>query len=256
MRLILLIIIALVAPALPTQAQESIVTGISTDNIALTADFEGSEVFVFGAIRREAPVPEEAGQLDIILTLRGPEQPLWVRRKERRFGIWVNTEGVRISQAPSYYAVASTRPVKEILSETERLRWGIGMDQAVRLVGGHPTITDTRPFADALVRIKESQRLYAQLEGEVRLVEDTLFQTTFELPANLVEGTYTAEFFLVRDRKVLHSGGTEILVQKAGLERWIYNLSQELPLVYGLAAVALALCTGWLAAVIARLLRR
>jgi hypothetical protein len=58
--------------ALPLAAQETVVTGISTDNIALTADFDGSEIFVFGAIRREEPVPEDAGPLDIIITIKGP----------------------------------------------------------------------------------------------------------------------------------------------------------------------------------------
>ena len=33
------------------------VTGVSTDNIALTANFDGSELFVFGAIRRDGPAP-------------------------------------------------------------------------------------------------------------------------------------------------------------------------------------------------------
>ncbi len=255
MRLAVVALVGLMAFGSPAPAQESIVTGISTDDIALTADFEGSEVFVFGAIRRDGAIADDGGQLDIILTLRGPEQPVWVRRKERRFGIWINTEGVRVSQAPSFYAIASTRPVDDILTETERLRWGIGMDQAVRLVGGHPTITDTRPFAEALVRIKESQNLYAQLGDGVRLIEETLFQTTFELPANLVEGSYVAGFFLVRDREVIHVGGTHITVHKAGFERWIFNLSQERPLVYGLVAVTLALSTGWLAAAMARLVR-
>jgi uncharacterized protein (TIGR02186 family) len=240
----------------PVFAQETVVTGLSTDNIALTADFDGSEVFVFGAIRREAPLPATSGPLDIIITLRGPERPLWVRRKERRFGIWMNTEAVRIAQAPSFYAVASTRPIREVLTETERLRWSIGMDQAVRRVGGHPTITNTQPFADAVVRIKDEQGLYEQVDGGVRLIEETLFQTTFTLPANLVEGSYLAEFFLVRERQVIHSGATTLTVQKAGLERWIYNLSRERPFVYGLLAVALALLAGWLAASAFRLIRR
>jgi uncharacterized protein (TIGR02186 family) len=254
-RLARLALLALVG-AMPAAAQETVVTGISTDNIALTADFDGSEVFVFGAIRREGPAPVDAGPLDIIITLRGPDSALWVRQKERRFGVWMNTHAVRFAQTPSFYAVASTRPVREVLTETERLRWSIGMDQAVRRVAGHPVITDTAPFAEALVRIKEGQGLYAQMSDGVRLMEETLFQTTFTLPASLVEGTYLAEFFLVRDRAVLHSGATTITVQKAGIERWIYNLSRERPLAYGGLAVLLALATGWLAAATFRLLRR
>jgi uncharacterized protein (TIGR02186 family) len=237
-------------------AQETVVTGVSTDNIALTADFDGSEIFVFGAIRREGPVPEDAGPLDIILTIKGPPQPVSVRRKERVFGIWVNTSAVQVSQAPSFYAVATTRPLTEILSETERLRFRIGMDQAVRLVGSHPTITDTQPFAEAVVRLRERSGLYARLDNKVRLAEETLFQAHFAMPANLVEGDYAAEFFLVRDRAVVSAGTTIIRVEKAGIERWIFNLAQQAPLAYGALAIGLALFAGWLAAAAFRLVKR
>jgi uncharacterized protein (TIGR02186 family) len=242
--------------ASPAIAQESVVTGLSTDNIAITADFDGSEIFVFGAVRRDGPGPVAEGPLDIIITLKGPPQPLMVRRKERVAGVWVNTQGVRVAQAPSFYAVAATRAVEDILSQTERLRYGIGMEQAVRRVGGHPTITDTSPFADAVVRIRERNGLYAVLDGGVRLIEDTLFQAHFALPANLVEGQYLAEFFLVRERAVIYAGSTLVTVQKAGLERWIFNLSRERPLAYGALSIALALLSGWLAAAAFRLARR
>jgi uncharacterized protein (TIGR02186 family) len=255
MRLLCLGVLLLAAAAPPT-AQERVITGLATDTIALTADFDGSEVFVFGAVRREGPVPADAGPLDIIITLRGPERPLWVRRKERRFGIWMNTDAVRVRRAPSFYAMASTRPVGVILTDLERLRWNIGMDQAVRPVAGHPTIADTRPFTDAIVRINLDDGLFALSEDGVRLIEETLFQTTFALPANITEGSYSAEFFLVREGAVVDSGQTVITVAKAGLERWIYNLSREQPLAYGGLAVALALVTGWLAAAIFRLVRR
>ena len=47
--------------AAPLAAQETVVTGVSTENIGLNATFDGSELLVFGAIRREAPVPPGAG---------------------------------------------------------------------------------------------------------------------------------------------------------------------------------------------------
>jgi uncharacterized protein (TIGR02186 family) len=245
----------LVVLAGPLAAQESVVTGLSTDNIALNATYDGSELFVFGAIRRDAPTPPDAAPLDIIITIKGPERPVTVRRKDRRFGVWVNTESVRVRRTPSFYAIASTRPVKDVLSETERLRWGIGMDQAVRRVGG-ADIADVADFTDAMVRIKEENGTYTQREDGVMVTEDTLFQTHFALPANLVEGDYSAEFFLVRDKAVISSGRTTIRVQKTGLERWIYNFSRSDPLLYGLASVLAALAAGWLAAEAFRLARR
>ena len=241
--------------AAPVAAQESFVTGMSTDNIMLTANFTGSEVLVFGAIRRFAPIPAGQAPLDIVITLSGPPRTEIVRRKERRFGIWVNTEGVRVRQAPTYYAIATTKPLAEILSETERLRHQIGLDQAVRRVGAHSTLTDTSEFTEAMVRLRLENGLFERSEGGVTLAEETLFQARFQLPTNVSEGVYATRFFLVRNRQVISIGETEITVEKAGIERWLFNLSQDRPLAYGLLSVAIALAAGWTAATAFRLWR-
>lgn len=244
------------ALASPAWAEETFVTGLSTEEIALTANFSGSELFVFGAIRRDAPIDPAADPLDIVITIKGPPNALTVRRKERRFGIWINTESVDVRDAPSFYAIATTGPLRDLLTETERLRFQIGMDQAVRKVEGHPTIEDTSSFTEAVVRLREKQALYEVLDGGVSLAEETLFQTSIAMPANIVEGIYKAEFFLVRDREVISSATTDITVQKAGIERWIYNLSRQQPLFYGIMSVLVALLAGWLAAAAFRLIKR
>jgi len=253
---VLRLLALLLALATPIAAQESVVTGLSTDNIALNATFDGSELFVFGAIRRDGPTVPDAGPLDIIITIKGPARAVTVRRKAHRFGLWVNTDSVVVRQAPSFYAIATTRPLDDILTQTERLRHQIGMDQAVRRVGGHPTISDTTSFTEAVVRLREASGAYSQLDDGVSVAEDTLFQTRIDMPANLVEGDYAAEFFLVRDFMVISSGTALIRVEKTGIERWLYNLSRNEPLLYGLLSVALALAAGWLAAAAFHLGRR
>jgi uncharacterized protein (TIGR02186 family) len=242
--------------AAPLAAQETVVPGISTDTIALTADYTGSQLFVFGAIRRDdVSAPESTKPLDVIITVKGPLRSVTVRRKERQFGVWVNAESVRVRRAPSFYAIATTQPLDAILSQTERLRWGIGMDQAVRQVGGSD-LEDVVPFTDAMVRLKERAGAYAQHDGSISVSQATLFQTRIDMPANLVEGEYGAEFFLVRDDTVISSARTTVRVQKAGIERWLYNLSRNRPLAYGLVSVALALFAGWLAATAFAFMRR
>jgi uncharacterized protein (TIGR02186 family) len=251
-----LAILLALATFTPLAAQETVVTGISKDNIALTADFNGSEIFVFGAIRREGPAAPDASPLDIIITIKGPTRGVTVRRKDRRFGIWVNTDSVRVREAPTFYAIATTRPLATLLTQTELLRHQIGMDQAVRRVGGHPTIRDTTSFGEAVARIRQEEGLYPIRDGAVSVAEDTLFQARFELPANHTEGLYAAEFFLVRDHEVISSGATEIVVEKTGLERWMFNLSKQDPLLYGTLSVLVALAAGWLAAAAFRLVKR
>jgi uncharacterized protein (TIGR02186 family) len=249
------LVLALVL-ASPALSEETFVTGLSTEEIALTANFSGSELFVFGAIRRDAPIDPAVDPLDIVITIKGPPNALTVRRKERRFGIWINTESVDVRDAPSFYAIATTGPLRDLLTETERLRFQIGMDHAVRKVSGHPTLDDTSSFTEAVVRLREKQELYEVLDGDVSLAEETLFQTSIAMPANIVEGIYKAEFFLVRDREVISSTTTDITVQKAGIERWIYNLSRQQPLIYGIMSVLVALLAGWLAAAAFRLIKR
>lgn len=242
--------------ASPLAAEESVVTGVSTDRISLNANFDGSELFVFGAVRRDAPVPADAGPLDVIITIKGPQRQVTVRRKSRVLGIWVNTEELTVRQAPSFYAIASTRPVSDLIDETDRLRYGIGMGQAVRRIAGSDTIDDTTPFTDAVIRLRMESGSYSDLDSGVLLTEDTLFQTRIEMPANLVEGDYATQFFLVRKNEVMSVAETTILVEKTGIERWLYNLSRQRPLVYGILAVLVAFAAGWLAAEAFRLAKR
>jgi uncharacterized protein (TIGR02186 family) len=93
------------------------------------------------------------------------------------------------------------------------------------------------------------------LSGAVTLQDQTLFSTSVSLPANLVEGTYTARIFLMRDGDVISQHQTAIDVRKVGIERWLYNLAHQRPVVYGLLSLAIAIFAGWAAAAVFRAVR-
>lgn len=131
--------------SLPARGEE-LVAGLSQTQVSLTANFEGSEILVFGAIRREAPIPDDALPLEVIVTIAGPAAPLTVWRKARRAGIWVNVDGVRVSSAPSFYAVATSGPFVEVLSATEDLRHRVSVPRAIRAVGAASTVPDAPVF--------------------------------------------------------------------------------------------------------------
>ena len=102
-------------------AAETVVLGLSQNKVSITTNFDGSEILVFGAVKREKPIPE-GSPLEVIVTVSGPSEPVNVRRKEKRFGIWVNTDAVEVDHAPSFYAVATSGPLHEVLSDVEDLR--------------------------------------------------------------------------------------------------------------------------------------
>lgn len=252
MRLWLALVMLFAAPA---AWGESIVAGLSHASVAITADFTGEEILVYGAIKREAPPPTDA-PLEVIVTVEGPKTQVEVRRKARVFGIWTNTDSVTVGHAPSFYAVAATGPLEKILSETENLRHGISIPRAIRAVGISHEAPDAPAFLDALIRIRTETGSYSRADHGVALTEDTLFRTDIRLPANLTEGLYRVRLFILRGGRVIDWQEQTIPVQKAGLERWIFNLSRDQPLLYGLLSLLLAVVAGWGASAVAQMMRR
>lgn len=244
----------LLLPAAAVRAGEEVVAGLSQSKIAITANFDGSDLLIYGAVKREEPIPV-GSPLEVIVTVEGPSTPIMVRRKSRTFGIWVNTAGVEVDRAPSFYAVATTGPLNEILSQIEDLRRKISVPQMIRSVGAPQEIADSPAFTEALIRIRDANGLYSLHEGTVGLEQATLFRADIDLPANLVEGEYRTRIFLLRDKSVIAQHETLIDVRKVGLERWLYDLANRQPMAYGILALVLAALSGWLASAAFRLLR-
>lgn len=240
--------------ALPVQAEE-IVIGLSRDEVAITATFDGSDVAIYGAVRRDAPAPD-TGPLEVIITLAGPSEPVLVRRKERVFGIWANTDAIEVDEAPSFYAVATSAPLSDTLSETEDLRYHISIPRVIRSVGAPADVANAETFTEALIRIRAGEGLYQILEGEIDLEEQTLFRGQITLPAALTEGDYVARIFLTRNGEVVDTYETSIAVYKAGLERFLFEMSRNQPLLYGLMSLAIAIAAGWLASAAFRMFQR
>ena len=76
------------------------------------------------------------------------------------------------------------------------------------------------------------------------------------LPAALTEGTYSAHIYLTRDGIVVDDYETDIAVFKAGLERWLYDMSRNQPFWYGIMSLAIAISAGWLASAVFRVFQR
>ncbi|MEE9453183.1 MAG: TIGR02186 family protein [Paracoccaceae bacterium] len=247
---VLFLILGLISASIAV-ANETVVSELSQDGVSITANFNGSEIFIFGAIKRDSPVNPSAGNLDIIIEVSGPPVAVLVRKKARRFGIWVNTDSVTVERAPSFYTIAATGALENLVSNSERSLRNLGLEYAVRVAD-----EKDEAFRQAVIRIHQNGGTYARETTPVTLTEETLFTTKVALPSNIVEGDYTAKIMLVRDRRVISTSRSIITVRKAGLEQWIYELAHEKPLIYGLLSLAVALLAGWGASEIFRLIRK
>lgn len=253
MRRLIALLMFLVAPAAPVAAQEEIVLGLSQDRVRITTNFDGSDLLIFGAVKRESPITDTP--LDVIVTVAGPATPVMIHHKARRLGIWVNAETVRLPEAPSFYAVASTGALHEILRQTADLRHSITVPRAIRRVGAASMTDHPQDYIDALIRIRSARGHYQNLERTVQLDQQTLFRTRITLPSDLTEGSYDARVFLLREGRVVSRFDTALDVRKVGLERWLYTLAHQQPLLYGVLALAIAIAAGWLASAAFRVIR-
>ena len=240
----------LLLAGLPAGAAE-VVAKLSQTRVAISTGFAGSELFVYGAIRRD---PELTEPLDIIVAVTGPSEPVIVRRKERQMGVWVNAEGVQVDAAPSLYGIATTGPFYDIISHTQDLIHHVGLDQAVLLIGSPHYEEYPEDHRRALIRLRTEQGLYFEKIGGVTVTDNILFEASLALPGQIVEGDYRARILLLRDKEVIDSFEDTIFVRRVGLERFVYNLAQDQPVVYGAGSILLALAAGWLASALFRVL--
>lgn len=237
------------------EPEEQVVAGLSSNSVSITARFDGSDILIYGAVKRQVPIPS-GPPLQVIITVEAPAQTLTIWKKERRAGIWINTDSVEIGAAPGFYAVATSGPLEQILLPEWDNRYRISPPLALRAFGSNLAVEDTLPYTSALLRLRREDGLYRLDEGSVEVEEQTLFETTVRLPANLVEGAYKARIFLVRDGQIVDVFRAPIEVRKVGLERWLYRLAFDQPLLYGLMSLAVAVAAGWGASAAFRKLRR
>jgi len=261
---LLVLAFALVAVlSLPVAAQDPLATqlaeregleiGISTSEIAITSDFSGADLTVFGALTNTDQLLLAIGQYDIVVTLEGPRDWTTVRRKERLFGIWVNRTSLTFEEMPISYSLASTRPVEEIAEDDLLTSLGIGIDHlALTPTGFISNAANLSEFRDAFRRLKQNRGLYQRDTGGVRFVSSSLFQATLRLPANIPNGVHTVHAYLFKSGEFIAEKELPLRVIKTGLEEAITEAAHQQPLAYGTFAVLLALITGWAASLIFR----
>jgi uncharacterized protein (TIGR02186 family) len=233
---LLLASLLVAAAATPARAQ-ALVADLTSHLVAITTGFTGTSVVLFGATD---------GNGDVIVVVRGPERDLIVRRKSKVAEVWINTRQVTFLGAPSYYSLASNRPLDEIAPPAVRQLHQIGLDNIRLNTETSLDPAETAEFRTALMRNQTRAGLYLPTVRQVSFLGDKLFRTTIDFPANVPTGTYLVEVFLVRDKAVVSGQTTPLVISELGIDAEVHDFADRYALAYGLIAVAMAALAGWL----------
>ncbi|QKR98875.1 hypothetical protein F9288_03830 [Sphingomonas sp. CL5.1] len=246
--------LALAAPLLLAEAKPVLVPDVSQREIEIAYSFTGAELLLFGAILLPPGEPRADARhpIDVVVVVKGPAQSITIREKEKVAGIWVNADRLRYSSAPSFYAIASSRPIRDLVDDRTRAIYELGLDSLqLSPTSSAPSDVQDR-FTRGLVDLRARGGLYYEAPRAVEITDGVLYRARVNIPARVPVGRFTAETFLIRDGKVLGAAVRDIDVRKSGFERFVARAAERSSFLYGLTAVALSVLLGWGAGAIAR----
>ena len=234
------------APFLMGQREPILVPEVSQSRVEVRQGFTGANLLLYGAVIDPAGARGNT-DYDIVVVLKGPPEPIRLREKDRVVGIWMNAGSSDFRSAPSFFAVASSRPIDEIVDPLTAAIYELGTEFIQLSPTGQIEPEEQARFARGLVEMRERAGLYKEDAEGVRISEGVLYQARIALPSNVTTGQYTAETFAIADGRVLASATADIEVVKVGLEGRVVYAAQRWSLFYGLGAIMLSLGMGWLA---------
>jgi len=240
--------------AAPARAERLIVS-VSNHRVTVTPNYSGEELVLFGSVERDASTPADRGNYDLVVTVSGPRADMVTRRKERKFGIWINTDYRQFLHVPTYLAVFANRPFDEIASAEVERRQQLGLNNVLLMQRVGPDYADVVPndaFRSAFVRLQRQYGLYREDTAAVTFLTPTLFRTGIPLPARVPIGAYEVEIKLFSNGALVTHTETAFEIVKVGFEQFVANTARQNGLAYGLVTGALALMTGWIASVVFR----
>lgn len=242
---------ALLAPLALAQAQPRLVPEVSHRQVEIRYQFTGAELLLFGAILYpRGRLPDE--RTDVAVVLKGPMEPIVVRERRRVAGIWMNVGRARFRSAPQFYAVASSRPLRQIIDERTASIYELGLGNLQLSPGGGIQPEELGRFEDGLIDLMRRNLLFQENSSGVSISEGVLYQARIDIPAQVPVGTYTAETFLIQRGRVVAGAVREIEIEKLGFEGFVAHAAERWSFAYGVVAVMTSLLLGWAASALFR----
>ena len=236
--------LVILAPLLVSATEPKLVPDVSQREIQIQYSFTGAELLLFGAILYPGGrLPAE--RADIAVVVKGPVEPIMVREKRKVAGIWVNVESERFRSAPSFYAVASSRPLAELVDERTSAIYELGLQNLQLSPGAGATPQVRQRFEAGFIDLMRRRQLYFEHPRGVEITGGVLYRARIDIPARVPVGDYTAETFLIQDGEVLAAAVRDIRIEKLGFERFVATAANRWSFLYGIVAVAVSLLLGW-----------
>lgn len=215
---------------------------LSDEEIEIQTNFNGKEIIIFGLTE---------ANINTVLTIKGPNEDTKIQKKERFFGLWINSKRLIYKDLPSIFFVASSSPIKTIMNEEDIIKKSLTFEHAlINLVTQRNFNFNEKNKAKSwdknLIEIKKNSNFYKKFKIEI--VDNKLFKTRVFFPPNTPPGTYEIDIYQIKDKIILNAKNKKIVIKKTGFGNKIFNLAHKQPATYGIISILFAVFAGLLAA--------
>jgi hypothetical protein len=212
------------------------------DHITVDFFYHGSTVGVRGLCDPD---------VDLIIKIASADGHEVYNEKGKKAGVlWMNVGKLAFEHAPKLYEVHSTRPVEELLGQTEADRHVLGYPALARHVAIEPLESEQEKakWFGEFVKFKQDSNLYATSAGKITFAEKAgkrEYYINTPWPYQAPPGDYLATVYAVKDGKVVETAESKILVEQVGTVRSLASMAKNHGALYGLLSILAALGAGF-----------
>ncbi|HXW68471.1 MAG TPA: TIGR02186 family protein [Dissulfurispiraceae bacterium] len=217
---------------------------IAANNDRLKIDF-----FYHGSTLTFTGVSDQG--TDLIIKIAAPGGHQLLRKKGKVAGVlWMNVGELKFDHVPSLYSLHSTKKISDILSGEEQARHLIGYESLGKQTDIQPVAneSDKTKWFDEFVKYKKASKLFAESEGDISLrvnAGEQHYYVSSPWPYQAAPGEYFVTVYAVKDKKVVATADTKVLVEQAGLVKSFASMAKNSAALYGVISIAAALVAGF-----------
>lgn len=212
------------------------------DHIKIDFFYHGSSVSVRG-------ISDQGTELVIKIT--SPEGHQELRKKGKLAGfLWMNVGKLTFEKVPNLYSLHSTKKLEDILSRDQMDTYGLGYPALEKHaeIGPVGSEDEKAEWFNQFVKFKESSKLYSVSSGKINMTEQGGKQNYYvllEWPYQALPDNYTISVYAVKDKKVIETAETHVLVEEVGIVKSLAGMAENNGAFYGIISILAALGAGF-----------
>ena len=212
------------------------------DHINVDFFYHGSSVSVRGTADQG---------IDLVIKITSPEGHQELLKKGKLAGfLWMNVGKLTFEKTPKFYGIHSTKRLEDILSRDEMDKYALGYPALERHVEISPVGSEGEKsdWFNQFVKFKESSKLYSVSSGKINMTAQGGKQNYYVLldwPYQALPDHYTISVYAVKDKKVIETAETHVLVEQVGTVKSLAGMAKNNGSLYGIISILAALGAGF-----------